>query len=256
MQMSNPPSFAGKVALVTGAGCGIGRAVALAFAAEGAKVVVSDREQAHGDDTVHLIRQAGGNALFLAADVTDAQQVEALVAKTLQHFGALHCAVNNAGVEGVAQVPVADYPQATWDAVIAVNLSGVFLCMKHQLPPIVATQGAIVNMASVAGLSGGRVGAAYHASKHGVVGLTRAAAMEYADKGVRINAVAPGVIETAMAERLNFLGPAARKRVVGLHPLGRLGTPQDVAAAVLWLCSDGAAFITGHTLPVDGGFLI
>ena len=252
----NSSAFAGKVALVTGAGSGIGRAVALAFAASAAKVVVADRDQAHGEETVHLVRAAGGNALFLPVDVTRAEQVEALVAKTLQHFGALHCAVNNAGIEGEPLVPVADYAQSTWDAVIAVNLSGVFLCMKHQLPPIVAAQGAIVNMASVAGLSGGRVGAAYHASKHGVVGLTKAAAAEYADKGVRINAVAPGVIETAMAERLNFLGPAARKRVVGMHPLGRLGTPQDVAAAVVWLCSDDAAFITGHTLPVDGGFLI
>ena len=252
--------FKGKVALVTGGGGGIGRATALAFAAQGGKVVVADRPgdeaQAAASETVRLIRSGSGDALLVVVDVTQALQVEAMVAATVQHFGGLDFAVNNAGIEGTARVAVADYAEATWDQVIAVNLTGVFLCMKHELPAILKTRGAIVNMASVAGLSGSRIGAAYHASKHGVVGLTRAAAMEYADQGVRINAVAPGVIHTPMAERLDFIDSPAAARVLAAHPMGRLGTPEDVAAAVLWLCSSGAGFITGHTLPVDGGFLV
>jgi NAD(P)-dependent dehydrogenase (short-subunit alcohol dehydrogenase family) len=248
--------FDGKVALITGAGGGIGRAVALAFGKHGAAVAVADLDAAAADETAALVEKDGGRSLALSTDVTRSEQVEAMVADALRRFGRLDIAVNNAGIEGSPRVPVADYAQDTWDAVIAVNLSGVFLCMKHELPALVKTRGAIVNMASVAGLSGSRIGAAYHASKHGVIGLTKGAARENAEHGVRINAVAPAVIETAMAQRLGLVDSPAAARVLAAHPLGRLGTPQDVAAAVLWLCSDAAGFVTGHTLPIDGGMLI
>ncbi len=248
--------FEDKVVLVTGGGGGIGRAIALAFAAQGARVMIADLPGAAAEESLRLLHQQGSPAAFVSVDVTQAAQVAAMVATTVQQFGALDVAVNNAGIEGSARVPVAEHAQQAWDAVIAVNLTGVFLCMKHQLPALLKTRGAIVNMASVAGLSGSRIGAAYHASKHGVVGLTKAAALEYAEHGVRINAVAPGVIHTPMAERLQLVDAPGAQRVLAAHPLGRLGTPQDVASAVLWLCSPGAAFITGHTLPVDGGYLI
>ncbi len=248
--------FEGKVVLVTGGGGGIGRAIALAFGAQQAQVMVADRPGPAAEHCLQLLREQGSTAAFVAVDVTQPAQVEAMVAATLQRFGALDVAVNNAGIEGSARVPVAEHALADWDAVIAVNLTGVFLCMKHELPALLKTRGAIVNMASVAGLSGSRIGAAYHASKHGVVGLTKAAALEYAEHGVRVNAVAPGVIHTPMAERLRLVDAPGAPRVLAAHPLGRLGTPEDVAAAVLWLSSPGAAFVTGHTLPVDGGFLI
>jgi NAD(P)-dependent dehydrogenase (short-subunit alcohol dehydrogenase family) len=168
----------------------------------------------------------------------------------------LNYAINNAGIEGSVMVPLAKYEETTWDSVIEVNLKGVFLCMKYELAPIVESKGAIVNMASVAGLSGSRMGVAYHASKHGVVGLTKAAAIEYAPKGVRINAIAPGVIQTPMSDRAGVGDTSTMEGFVRLHPLGRLGTAEDVANAAVWLCSQGASFVTGHTLPVDGGFLI
>ena len=254
--MSSSTWFDGAVALVTGGGAGFGRAIALSLATQGAKIAVVDRSLPGASETAALVQAAGGTALAVHANVTDAAQVQAMVAQTVQHFGGLNFAVNNAGIEGDVFVPVADYSQATWDAVLGVNLKGVFLSMKYELPHIVARKGAIVNMASVAGLSGGRMGSAYYASKHGVVGLTKAAAMEYADKGVRINAVAPGVIHTDMAERAFLRTAAVAPRVDAMHPLGRMGTAQEVANAVVWLCSSNASFITGHTLPVDGGFLV
>ncbi len=248
--------FDGEVALVTGGSSGIGRAAALAFAALGARVVVASRRAEELAQTVSLIQAAGGDAFFVKADVAKAAEVEELVRRVVERYGALNFAFNNAGIEGDAFVPVAKYSEATWDEVIDINLKGVFLSMKYEIPHIVESKGAIVNMASVAGLCGGRLGVAYYASKHGVVGLTKAAAMEYADKGVRINAVAPAVIQTPMAERAFFHDPAITTRVIGMHPIGRIGTPEEVANAVVWLCSKGASFITGHTLPVDGGYVV
>ncbi len=248
--------FDGEVVLVTGGSSGIGRAAALAFAAQGARVVVASRRTEQSAETVSLIQAAGGDAVFVKADVTSAAEVEELVRRAVECYGALNFAFNNAGIEGDAFVPLARYSEAMWDEVIGINLKGVFLSMKYEIPHIIQSKGAIVNMASVAGLVGGRLGAAYYASKHGVVGLTKAAAMEYADKGVRVNAVAPAVIQTPMAERAFFHDPAITASVIGKHPIGRIGTPEEVANAVVWLCSKGASFITGHTLPVDGGYVV
>ena len=250
--------FDGEVALVTGASSGIGRATALAFAAQGAKVVAASRRPQETAETVRLILDAGGEAMSVQVDVSKSEQVQSMVAQIIDRYGRLDIAFNNAGVEGDSHVPVAKYSEATWDDVMDINLKGVFLCMKYQLPHIVAAKGAIVNMASVAGLIGGRLGAAYYASKHGVVGLTKAAAMEYATQGVRINAVAPAVIKTALADRVGLSSgdPATMAAVLSKHPMGRIGEPEEVAQAVLWLCSKAASFTTGHTLPIDGGFLI
>jgi NAD(P)-dependent dehydrogenase (short-subunit alcohol dehydrogenase family) len=249
--------FDGEVALVTGGSSGIGRATALAFAAEGARVVVASRRSDESAETVALIRATGGDAIFVKADVSKAAEVEALVARAVEHYGALNFAFNNAGIEGDPFVPLLDLAEASWDDVIDINLKGVFLSMKYELPHILKSRGAIVNMASVAGLRGGRLGVAYYASKHGVIGLTKAAALEYADQGVRINAVAPAVIQTPLADRAGLTNdPAKAARVLALHPMGRVGAPEEVAQAVLWLCSKGASFTTGHALPVDGGYLI
>jgi NAD(P)-dependent dehydrogenase (short-subunit alcohol dehydrogenase family) len=248
--------FDGEVALVTGGSSGIGRATALAFAAEGAKVVVASRRSEESAETVKLIEAEGAEAMFVKTDVSKTSEVEALIAETVKRFGALNFAFNNAGIEGDPFVPIEKYSEATWDQVIDINLKGVFLCMKYELPHIVKAKGAIVNMASVAGLVGGRVGSAYYASKHGVVGLTKAAALEYADKGIRVNAVAPAVIKTAMTDRSFFHDAELTAGVISRHPVGRVGVPEEVANAVVWLCSDRASFTTGHTLPVDGGFLV
>jgi NAD(P)-dependent dehydrogenase (short-subunit alcohol dehydrogenase family) len=246
----------GKVALVTGGSSGIGRATALALAAEGARVVVAGRRMPELEETVALVRSAGGTADACKADVAVKADVARMVAFTVERHGALDMAFNNAGIEGTPFVPLAEYSDETFDEVIATNLKGLFLCMKHELPHLLESKGAIVNMASVAGLSGGRVGAGYYASKHGVVGLTRSAAVEYADKGVRINAVAPGVIRTAMADRAFLHSESITALVTSRHPMGRLGYPEEVAQAVVWLCSPAASFTTGHVLPVDGGLLV
>jgi len=248
-------AFAGKVVLVTGASSGIGRATAIAFAREGAKVVIAARRIAESEDTVERIRTNGGDAFFVQTDVSKSAQVQQLIARTIERYGALHIAVNNAGQDPDRFTSIAKYDEAMWDRIIATNLTGVFLCMKYELPHVVASKGTIVNMASVAGLNGGPTASAYFASKHGVVGLTKAAAIEYAHKGVRVNAVAPAVIDTPMAHRSYFHDPELTARVTAMHPLGRIGTVDEVSSAVLWLCSPGASFVTGHTLPVDGGLL-
>jgi len=248
--------FSGEVALVTGGGSGIGRTTAIAFASQGARVVVAGRRAHECAETIRLIEEAGGVGHSVPTDVSNSGEVDALIENTIARFGQLNFAFNNAGVEGTGFLPLTKYSEATWDQVVDTNLKGVFLCMKYQLPYIVATGGAIVNMASVAGLVGGRLGAAYYASKHGVVGLTKAAAMEYASKGVRINAVAPAVIPTPMTERTFFHDATLTERLIGMHPMGRFGTADEVADAVLWLCSKGASFTTGHVLPIDGGFVV
>jgi NAD(P)-dependent dehydrogenase (short-subunit alcohol dehydrogenase family) len=249
-----PGYLDGKAALVTGAGSGIGRATALACAREGAKIVVADMVVEAGKETVSMIESAGGDATFVPVNVTQAAEVEAMVAAAVSAYGRIDCAHNNAGIEGVFAT-TADYPEEDWDRVMAVNLKGVWLCMKYEIPQMVQQGGgAIVNTASLAGLVGAKRMPAYVASKHGVVGLTKTAALEYAKSGLRINAVCPGIIHTSMVDRM-FLNrrPDLEDRLAAVEPMGRLGKPEEVAEAVVWLCSDAASFVTGHTMTVDGG---
>ncbi len=249
------PRFAGRIALVTGASTGIGRATALAFAREGAKVVAADVAEEAGEATVREIRERSGEGLFVRADVSRADEVEALVARVVDTHGRLDCAFNNAGIEGAAATTT-NLRQEDWDRVIAVNLTGVWLCMKHEIGAMrTRGSGAIVNTSSVAGQVGFRGGAGYVASKHGVVGLTKTAALEYARDGIRVNAVCPGAIETPMMERLTGGEPRRAERMAASEPVGRMGTPEEIAESVLWLCSDAASFVTGHAMAVDGGIL-
>ncbi len=248
-------TFAGKVVLVTGASSGIGRATALAFARAGAQVVVADRAVAGGEETASMIQDAGGDAIFVRTNVTQAAEVEALIAQVMETYGRLDCAHNNAGIAG-ARAPTADYPEDMWQRVLTVNLTGVWLCMKYEIPHMLTQGGgAIVNTASVAGLVGIAGNAAYNASKHGVVGLTKTAALEYAKQGIRINAVCPGVIGTEYIQQAIQNTPELEQQYLAVEPIGRLGTPEEIAAAVLWLCSDAASFVTGHTMTVDGGWV-
>ena len=245
----------GKVALVTGGASGIGRATALTFAREGAKLIVADMQEDGGQQTVHMIAEQGGTAIFVQTDVTQAAAVEALISQAVQTYGRLDCAHNNAGISGGGRALTAEYAEDTWHQVIAVNLTGVWLCMKYEIPQMLHQGGGvIVNTASVAGLIGARGLAAYVASKHGVVGLTKTAALEYAHQGIRVNCVCPGVIHTPMTAR-GLSDPERRRRIIASEPLGRVGTPEEVAEAVVWLCSDAASFVTGHTMTVDGGFV-
>ena len=245
-----PGSLDGKVALVTGAASGIGRASALAFAREGAKVVVADVAVEGGEETVRMIEAAGGDGLFVKADVSQAEEVERLVAKVTEAYGRLDCAHNNAGILG-GLAPIATCTEENWDRVIATNLKSVWLCLKYEIPVMLEQGGgAIVNTSSAAGLIAFPALAAYVASKHGVAGLTKAAALEYARKSIRVNAVCPGFIDTPMVQGL-VTGDRVQQAML---PLGRLGTPQEVAEAVVWLCSDAASYVTGHTLLVDGAF--
>jgi NAD(P)-dependent dehydrogenase (short-subunit alcohol dehydrogenase family) len=246
--------FEGKVALVTGAGSGIGRATAIAFAREGAMVAVADRTPPGGDETVAMIEAEGGKAIVVWGDVAIDEQVEKLVADTVKAFGRLDFAFNNAGIEGVTAV-THEYPVDQFDRVIAVNLKGVFLGMKHQVPAMLANGGGvIINCSSVAGLVGFPGSAAYVASKHAVVGISKTAALDYAQIGIRVNAICPGVIDTPMVDRALGESPEADAVIRKMQPLGRPGQPEEIASAVLWLCSEGAAFTTGQAIAVDGGF--
>jgi NAD(P)-dependent dehydrogenase (short-subunit alcohol dehydrogenase family) len=245
--------FAGKAVLVTGGGGGIGRATALAFAHAGAKVAVADIAEAAGRKTVELVEQGGGTAMFIKTDVTSATAVADMVAQTVAAWGRLDCAFNNAGIEE-EHMRLAECPEATFDRVMGINVKGVWLCMKYELAQMLEQGGgAIVNTASIAGLKGAAKMAAYSASKHAVLGLTKSAAVEYARRNIRVNAVCPAVIRTEMYERALKADPGIGPRVVGMHPLGRIGEVEEVAAAVLWLSSPAASFVTGFPLAVDGG---
>jgi NAD(P)-dependent dehydrogenase (short-subunit alcohol dehydrogenase family) len=245
----------GKVALVTGGASGIGRATALTFAREGAKLVIADMNEDGGHQTVHMITENGGAAAFVQVDVTSPSAVEALLSKTIETYGRLDCAHNNAGISGGLRARTAEYPEDRWHQVIAVNLTGVWLCMKYEIPQMLHQGGStIVNTASAAGLVGTRGTSAYVASKHGVVGLTKTAALEYAQQGIRVNCVCPGYIQTPMTAR-GLSDPERQAQIVARHPLGRVGTPEEIAEAVVWLCSDAASFVTGHTMTVDGGYV-
>ena len=244
----------GKVALVTGAAAGIGRAGALAFAREGARVVVSDVGVEGGQETVVMVRAAGGDATFVRADVSVGEDAAALVRSAVEAYGRLDCAHNNAGVLGPLGLPH-EYPEDGWERVLAVNLTGVWLCMKHELRQMLLQGGgAIVNTASIAGLTGAPFAPAYAASKHGVVGLTKSAALAYAQSGIRINAVCPGYVRTAMTDGILEQRPESEARWLAEEPIGRLAAPEEIAETVVWLCSDAASFVTGAALPVDGGY--
>jgi len=245
----------GKVGIITGGTSGIGREAAVLFAKAGAKVVVAGRREAEGNETIDLVRAAGSEGLFVKTDVSRAADVQALVRKTVEKFGRLDVAFNNAGIEG-NWIPIAEQSEEDWDRTIDINLKGVWLCLKYEIQQMLKQGGggAIVNMASVAGLIGSAGAATYCASKHGVMGLTKSAALETARNGIRINVVCPAVIETPMGERV-FGAPEMKKFALGLHPIGRLGMPKEVAEAVVWMCSDRASFMTGQSLVLDGGFL-
>jgi len=245
-----------KVVIVTGASSGIGKTTAERFAQRGASVVVAARRSDEGESVAKEIRKAGGEARFIRTDVSSEEDVQALVEQTVEAYGRLDCAFNNAG--GAPTAPrgrIHEYPVDDWDAVVDVHLKGIFLCMKHEIRQMLEQGGgAIVNMSSIYGLSADRIAyPSYVASKHGVIGLTRSAAVQYARKNVRVNAVCPGVIMTPMLDRSLQINPEAEARYTALHPIGRLGEPEEVADSVIWLCSDQASFVTGHAMTIDGG---
>ncbi|GAB4287047.1 MAG: SDR family oxidoreductase [Coriobacteriia bacterium] len=245
----------GKVALVTGAASGIGRESALAFARAGAKVVVADVMVEGGEETVAMIRDGGGDAIFVECDVSKEDDVKRLVTRTIEAYGRLDCAHNNAGIEGTP-APIVECTEENWDRTLGINLKGIWWCAKYEIPEMLKVGGgAIVNTASIAGLVAFPALPAYTASKHGVVGLTKSIALDYATQNIRCNAVCPGVIHTPMVDRLTNEDPEALKGLQALEPIGRLGKPSEIADAVVYLCSDEASFITGAALPVDGAFV-
>ena len=244
----------GKVALVTGAAAGIGQAAAVAFAREGARVVVGDLNEQRGRETVSTIEQLGGEALFAPVNVTREEEVAAMVGTAVDRFGGLHCAFNNAGVAG-ARMLTHEYNESEWDMIVQVHMKGVWLCMKHEITHMMEHGGgAIVNTSSVAGLVGYPGACPYVAAKHGIVGMSKAAALEYAEHGLRVNCVNPGWTRTELIDKLTAT-PELARQTGERHPLGRLAEPPEIAEAVVWLCSERASFVTGVAFPVDGGFI-
>ena len=249
-------SMKDRVALVTGAGSGIGRATSLVFAREGAKVMAVDLMEGPMLETVGLIIGGGGEASGMTADVSKADEVQRMVSETVSRFGRIDAAFNNAGIHTGTRIPFHEYPEDEWDRVIGVNLKGVWLCIKYELPQMLAQGGgAIVNTSSVAGLVASSGTSAYTASKHGVAGLTKSAAMDYARQGIRVNAVAPGVIMTPMMDLIMESNNTPQEELHNDQPIGRMGKPEEIAEVVVWLCTDAASYVTGHVLPIDGGYM-
>jgi NAD(P)-dependent dehydrogenase (short-subunit alcohol dehydrogenase family) len=245
--------FQGKTAIVTGGSFGIGRATAINFAEKGAKVAIVDRIEEN--ETLELIKSFGGDAIFVKCDVSNDTEVNQMIQKVIWTFGRIDYAFNNAGIEGVSAL-TSECTEEIWDRTIDVNLKGVWLCMKYEIQQMLKQgKGAIVNNASIAGLVGFQGLPAYTASKHGIVGLTKTTALEYAKLGIRVNAVCPGVIKTPMIDRFTGKNKEAERQFENMEPLGRMGEPEEVAEAVIWLCSDASSFVTGNAMAVDGGWV-